>query len=632
MQHGGCGSEKLTGKRKQRGGEELYMGEHSVKNRKRSLKVRLIQAFFITSILPIVLINIFSYFNTSSIVRDNVRELTRDNLQQTRSSLDVWLESYEDILFQVYTDDDIVDLIDKINREEDVSVSKNQLRRTLHGLFYTKEYIKCISVLTENGTLFFYDLLTGSSTRNSWLTSFDMTQEELYDCISGDNDTHVIPTQKAITFGADDHYLFHIGHRIIDYRDVKKQLGIVVVSIDEELLGSVCSVQSSPEDSFNFIVSRNGTMVSHPQKELLAAPVLTWTEDEEARREAYEEFVRTQEPSGGEHRTVDFVYDDKFQCDIVHVSSQEEVVRRLNAQQQITLIVLGISLGTLVVVIMILTRRLSGSLQNMVPVMNRAGRGDLSARVELEKNMPGEVEIIAQEFNHMLERLSASMENERAAGEKQRQAEIAALEAQLNPHFLYNTLDTINWMAIDREEFEISNSISALAHILRYGIDNSNGIVPVREEVAWLKKYLFLQQTRLKNTFQCEIHVEPEVMGKKIHKLLLQPFVENAILHGFEGVNRVHILTISIERREEQLFIEIYDNGKGMDPETVRRMNQGIFPQSSDKNHIGMENAINRIHMYYGNEGEVRIASSEQEWTKIHVWIPLQEAGEDMEE
>lgn len=297
------------------------MGEHSVKNRKRSLKVRLIQAFFITSILPIVLINIFSYFNTSSIVRDNVRELTRDNLQQTRSSLDVWLESYEDILFQVYTDDDIVDLIDKINREEDVSVSKNQLRRTLHGLFYTKEYIKCISVLTENGTLFFYDLLTGSSTRNSWLTSFDMTQEELYDCISGDNDTHVIPTQKAITFGADDHYLFHIGHRIIDYRDVKKQLGIVVVSIDEELLGSVCSVQSSPEDSFNFIVSRNGTMVSHPQKELLAAPVLTWTEDEEARREAYEEFVRTQEPSGGEHRTVDFVYDDKFQCDIVHVSS-----------------------------------------------------------------------------------------------------------------------------------------------------------------------------------------------------------------------------------------------------------------------------------------------------------------------
>lgn len=607
------------------------MAGFTVKGQKRSLKVRLIQAFFITSILPIVMINIFSYFNTSSIVRDNVRELTRDNLQQTRSSLDVWLESYEDILFQVYTDDDIVDLIDKINREEDVSVSKNQLRRTLHGLFYTKEYIKCISVLTENGTLVFYDLLTGSSTRNSWLSTFDMTREELYDSISGDNDTHVIPTQKAVTFGAEEHYLFHIGHRIIDYRDVKKQLGIVVVSIDEELLGSVCSAQDSPEGSFNFMVNRDGRMVSHPQKELLAKPVIEWSEDEETRRKAYEEYVRTQELSGGGHRTVDFVYDEQFQCDIVHVSSQEEVVRRLNVQQQITLVVLGISLGTLVVVIMILTRRLSGSLQNMVPVMKRAGRGDLSARVELEKNMPGEVEIIAQEFNHMLERLAASLENERAAGEKQRQAEIAALEAQLNPHFLYNTLDTINWMAIDREEFEISNSISALAHILRYGIDNSNGTVTVREEVEWLKKYLFLQQTRLKNTFQCDIHVEPEVMEEKIHKLLLQPFVENAILHGFEGVSRIHVLTVSMERRERRLFAEIYDNGKGMDAETVGRMNQGIFPQSRDKNHIGMENAINRIHMYYGEEGEVRIESREQEWTKIHIWIPLQEAGEDTE-
>ena len=132
--------------------------------RKKSLKARLLRAFLITSIIPVVLVNLFLYFNTSNIVRDNVTELTRVNLQQTRSSLNVWLESYEDILFQIYTDDDIVELIDKINRGEELAVSKKQLRRTLHGLFYTKEYIKCITVITENGTLVFYDLLTGSST------------------------------------------------------------------------------------------------------------------------------------------------------------------------------------------------------------------------------------------------------------------------------------------------------------------------------------------------------------------------------------------------------------------------------------------------------------------------------------
>lgn len=158
-----------------------------------------------------------------------------------------------------------------------------------------------------------------------------------------------------------------------------------------------------------------------------------------------------------------------------------------------------------------------------------------------------------------------------------------ALEAQINPHFLYNTLDTINWMAIDNKEYEISNSIGALAHILRYGIDNSNGIVTIREECGWLKQYLFLQQTRLKSTFQCRIHVEPELFDCRIHKLLLQPFVENSILHGFDGVNRVHILTVTIAEREEKLCAEIYDNGRGILESMVEQMNQGVSKKAVKK-------------------------------------------------
>lgn len=593
--------------------------------RKKSLKSRLISAFCITSIIPIILVNLFTYHNTANIVRDNVQELSYANLLQTKNSLDVWLESYEDILFQIYTDDDIVSMIDKINGGEDVSVTKNQLRRTLHGLFYTKEYIKCISVLTENGTLVFYDLLTGSSTKNSWLDDMNIGREDLYDEISADNATHIISTQKTRDFGTEDHYLFHIGHRIIDYRDVEKKLGIVVVSIDEELLSSVCCSEKNLEGSFNFMVDDTGNMVSFPEKSLLSAPVIRWSQNEEERKKAYEEFVKTQSSFGGEYMTVNFVHDENFNCDIVNVSSQEEVIERLDVQQKIMLAVLFISLGTLAVIILILTQRLSGSLQKMALVMKEAGKGKLSARVVTDKTMPGEVETIAVEFNHMLERLSESMEKEREAGERQRQAEITALEAQMNPHFLYNTLDTINWMAIDKEEYEISNSIGALAHILRYGIDNSNGIVTVREECDWLKKYLFLQQTRLKNTFQCEVHIEPEIVDCKIHKLLLQPFVENAILHGFDGVERIHILKIEITAKESALHIEIYDNGKGIPAKMVEQMNLGNFPGSSEKNHIGMENAMNRLHIYYGAKGNVRIESCYGEWTKIIIEVPKDE-------
>lgn len=596
--------------------------------KKTSLKIRLLEAFILTSILPVILVNLFLFYNTSGIIQKNIQELTCSNLLQTRQSLDVWIESYEDILYQIYTDDDIVKLADKVNAGEDVSVSKNQLRRTLHGLFYTKEYIKSITILTENGTQIFYDMITGSSTQNSWLDNMSLSREELYQQILADNSTHVFSTQQAIIFGGKKHYLFHLGHRIIDYRNVEKQVGIVVVSVDEELLSSVCTGENAAEKEFNFIVDAQGGIVSYPKQEFLTRKIAGLDEaglDEEGKKQVYEAFVHAEDMGEKIPVLVEFVHDDNFDWDIVHVSSQEENMQKLGAQQKIFAMVICISLAALSIIIILLIRSLTSSLQNMAAVMKRAGSGELSVRVETDRKMPLEAETIAVEFNHMLDRLLDAAEKERTAQQKQRRAEIAALESQMNPHFLYNTLDTINWMAIDREEYEISNSINALAEILRYGIDNSDGIVPVKKEYEWLKKYLFLQQTRLKNKFECEIHIAPDVMQYKIHKLLLQPFVENAILHGFDGVNRTHQLIITIQEDEKKLMIQIYDNGKGMPQELVKKINQGIFPKTAEKNHIGMENAISRIHMYYGEQGSVEIQSSENIFTCVLITIPAKE-------
>ena len=131
--------------------------------------------------------------------------------------------------------------------------------------------------------------------------------------------------------------------------------------------------------------------------------------------------------------------------------------------------------------------------------------------------------------------MNVLIQSEKDSAEKVKNAEIAALEAQLNPHFLYNSLDTINWMAIEQEQYPISNVVSALGKILRYGIDNSNGIVTIADEQNWLNQYLFLHQNRLRNMLQCDVCIAEDTLGLRIHKLLLQPFVENAIIHGFQG-------------------------------------------------------------------------------------------------
>lgn len=590
-------------------------------------------AFIVTSIIPIILTNIYSYYYSTSIIKQNINELTYRNLLQSKNNLQLCLDSYEDILFQIYTDDNIVELVNKINNKENLAVSRNQLRRTLRGLFYAKDYIKSITIIAHNGEVVFYDQLIPSNTQNSWIKNFSKSKQEIYSEVANDNKTHILGTEYATHFANEAYYLFHLGHRIIDYKDVSSEKGIVVVSMDEGLLREACAGQDPTDKSnpigFNFIVDRQGKIVSYPDKEKLSKQITLVDKKLEERRDDYERFIEEENIFEGEKAIIHTVHEEDTGWDIVNVSNYGDVLEQLQQQQELSFTVLTFSLIMLTVIIIVLSKTLTQSIEKVVRAMNKAGKGDLSVRVKVDKKMPTEIGVITYHFHHMLERLEDSLIKEKEAGKRQKDAEIAALEAQINPHFLYNTLDTINWMAIDRNEFEISNAISALAKILRYGIEKSNGTVTLREECEWLKQYIFLQQTRLKSTFQCEISISAEVMNCSIHKLILQPFIENAILHGFEGKSEQQHIRIEIMRIRNKLVIDIEDNGRGIDSDRVNQINAGIFKQTEDKNHIGIANAVNRIAMYYGVGARVQIRSELGVGTCVQIEIPLEEQDEN---
>lgn len=585
---------------------------------RKSIRIQLATAFVVTSIIPILIVNIIYYYNTSQLVQQNAESMTRANLEQTRVSLDVWLDSYEDILFQVYTDEYIVELLDKINAGEDVAINRKLLRKTLRGLFYTKDYVKSISIVTESGELVFYDQLTASTTQTSWLDSIALSQTELYEEISSDNKTHLFSTGEEVVFGSNSCYLFHIGHRIIDYRNVDKKCGVVMVSIDVKLLEEVCGTPT--ENGVNFIVDGSGNLVACSNSNEVGKPIAAGCVSDEEKRNAYRQAARATGFFGSRELSVYSVYDEKTGWEVVRVTDQDELVSGLHAQQRMLGFIILLSLLVVLLIMVSQVTRMTGAIKRVVETMRKAGRGDLMVHVAPDETRPTEIEIIAEEFNSMMDKLKQSIE-------KQKNAEITALEAQINPHFLYNTLDTINWIAIDKDEYEISNMITTLARILRYGISDSNGIVKIKDEIDWLKQYIFLQQTKLKNSFECHIDVQPELMNLPIHKLLLQPFVENAILHGFEGVDRAHYLQMNMQRESDFINIEIEDNGCGIAPEKVREMNEGIFQKTDDKNHIGMENAITRLHMYYGGNVKVVIESEQGRGTTVKIWIPIAEGG-----
>lgn len=595
--------------------------------KRKSLGFKLILSFVITSIIPIVLMNLFSYYNTTGIVRDNITEMTEYNLNQTQSSVNTYVESYRDVLYQIYSDDEVIDLVNKLNSGEDIVVSKNQLQRKLRGFFYVKDYIRSITVVTKNGTCVFWDAIIGSSAQNSWMLSYGLNSRELYEKISESEQPCIMPTKQAVTMANTENYLFHIGNRIADYNHRNEQIGVIVMSIDETLLEEVCNGEGGRESSFNFIVDRDGYIVSYPDKAQVGQQIENFSRTD---GEQYTEYVRESGQYEGEGILTSSVYDEKTGWTVVNVVNQARTFSRLNTQQTLLIGILLISLVVLVIMIRFFTRNLTGSVKNVVSVMHEAEAGNRESRIEIDSKMPQEVETIATQYNTMMDQLLDSVEKEQEMSRQKQKAEIAALEAQINPHFLYNILDTINWIAIGRKEFEISRAISALAAILRYGIDNSNGIVTIRDEYEWLKQYLLLQQTRLKDGFESRISIQPEAMDVKVHKLLIQPFVENAVIHGFDGIERKAVLGVEIALYGENgLKIEIYDNGRGIPPEAAARFNRGEFPERGTRSHIGMKNALERIKLYYGENSQVQIESKEKEYTKVIIRIRDTSGGQE---
>lgn len=600
-----------------------------VMNRRKSLGMKLVISFMGISMLPIILITMFSYYNIWDIVNNNNKDLMKYNLSRTKTTLEISVESYEDILFQIYSDDDVVQLINKINWGEDLVVSKNQLRRILRRYFYAKDYIRDISVITEDGTLVFYDSITGSVTRSSWIPSLGLSQKELYKQYVKENNTFVISTREGEKTLNERNYLFHLGHKVVDFNRQNKDIGIAIMGIDEQMLHNICTGDDKDVVAYSFIVNQEGELVSYREKELLGTMI---TRAGKNKKQAYRDFAIQQDIYGKDSVSIDYLHDEKWGWDIVNVSNQHEVLSEINRQEKLTLTICALSVAVLIVVIAFLTRELTGSIKSVVRIIQSAGEGLLQERVKIDRKMPSEVMVIARQYNITMDCLLESVEKEKRLDQEKKEAEIAALEAQLNPHFLYNTLDTINWVAIGKKDFEISHAITALARILRYGIDNSNGIVTIREEYEWLKQYLLLQQTRLKDGFESAIEIPPELMEVKVHKLLFQPFVENSFVHGFKNIKRKPMLKIKMELwGADKLRILIEDNGIGMPLGMVEQMNMRNFADAEDKNQIGLKNALYRIWLYYEEQAQVRVESEEDAYTRIYLVLPVSyEGGRDI--
>ena len=590
----------------------------SKNSRKISFRRMLLKYMVFVSVVPILVLGTFSVFNVYRTIQNNTDKMMDANLTQIGNSINTTINAYEDLEYQIYTNDDVVAWCEMIDEGKDVPATVNQMRRYIRGLINTKDYIRAITIVTDGGYVVTYDTMNWFSNESSWIENFSKDSNEIYDEVTADYKKKIYSTEYATTFANDDYYLFHLAHRIVNYKNLEEKVGMVIVSLDEKLLQSSYDTESDSTGRDTYIIDSEGRIISNKYRQpLIGAKV---NRNISSKRAQEKEYINASSIHG---RWVNVYVSTNELRDWTVVSVIDDANLKLTVFLQ-TLYTAGIAFVILLLAFvssLSISRRLNSDIERLSSGMGRAKEGDLNTRIDINEDTPEEIETMANAYNDMIDKLRESTEKERIATKKQQDAHIVALEAQINPHFLYNTLDTINWMAIEKEEFDISNAINALATILRYAIAKSNALVTVREEIEWLKKYIFLQQFRLKDAVSCELDVDPDIMDASIHKLLMQPFIENAIIHGFEDSTENATLWISLKNEDNHIVIRIKDNGKGMSPEMVDQINKGVI-EAKDRTHIGMGNVITRMKMYYADDASVRVESTMDVGTIVTLKVP----------
>lgn len=305
---------------------------------------------------------------------------------------------------------------------------------------------------------------------------------------------------------------------------------------------------------------------------------------------------------------------------VVYLTNETYVMTELNSLRFTMLCYMGVIFFILFSIMIVIYNSIYNPIDHILTSMNQFSEKNLNVNIVDEGN--DELHELAENYNSLVSRIQDLVETvEQKQGEK-REAEIKMLQAQINPHFLFNTLNTLRYLAILNEDKPLNQGITALAKLLRNTITDSKELVDITDEIENVKNYIIIQKLRYGNLFDTNYQIDPELAHCKIMKFLLQPIVENAILHGFQEDLENQVLQIRIEKDEHGIMVEVKDNGKGF---AISLQEEKISNKLSG---IGMRNIKERIQLTYGEAYHMQIMSVIDKGTTVTLILPYIENEE----
>ncbi len=305
--------------------------------------------------------------------------------------------------------------------------------------------------------------------------------------------------------------------------------------------------------------------------------------------------------------------------------SMETVTAALKSRINSFSIVCGILIVVLVVLTILVTYYITSDILRPVRVLydatKRVSGGDLSARAEV--NSRDELETLARGFNDMAENMQSLISKIKEDEQKMRRADLRLLQEQINPHFLYNTLDTIVWLIEGNKTDEAVNMVVTLSDFFRLVLSRGKEFITLREEKQHISSYLEIQEARYRDILEYEIAIDPALYEYRILKLTLQPLVENALYHGIKYKRAKGRICVSGKKEGDILILTVTDDGVGMSEDELGKLQSEIErPCRETEKGFGLANVNERIHMYFGSQYGMKIESEKGKGTKVTLTIP----------
>lgn len=609
-------NKKIQNKKVPRGKEKIhkrYSIKKGLKERKGSLIIKIMAAIIIGVVLisqiNILLVNKFSKDFFSEVYGDSQEK----NIEKIQEDLEEFFGSIEKTFDNISTSYDInMYYSGKNSSSVDKFIAMHNMQKSFQNAFESKLSGTTVLLVSKEGEI--------SVNNNDVLTKEwkEIKQNEVFNEARKNNRKLCYSyVDEGFTYATKSSSII-LGVKAL--RNMNNKLyGYGVILIPDSELDNFYRYGENQYNSIS-IIDSNGMIVSSTDKYQIGE---TDTELQKITNEMLEKEITVEKMEKNAKTNMvlckKIPYVDYSLCFTVDANEAIESLYNISTLMWY----IAIITGAVLLVIYILVRRTMSPLRQLGRKMSYVAKGDFNQYAEVTGD--GEIQELAKSYNRMLHDINHYVDSIIEIQKQKRQAEIHALQMQINPHYIYNTLTSIKWLIMQGDTVKSTKAIDAFIKLLRSTISKSDEYISVEEEIENLKNCMYINEIRYGEKIKTEFFIsinEPDQL--MIPKMILQPFIENAFFHGFpEGQNGE--IFVCVREKAEKLIVEIIDNGVGMDERQVNELENGKSSRKSEHfTGIGINNIRDRLKLIYENQYELKIKSSLGEGTTVTVVLPIQ--------